>query len=75
MLVWNATCPDTLPQGAGAVAAHTEWRKQQKYSDSILTILCLLLQIHWESSVLTRAFIRDVSKCIFPINQDSLVWY
>ena len=55
VLVWDATCPDTLAPShsslavreAGAVAADAEYKKTQKYTHLYPTTLFPLLWRHW----------------------------
>ena len=81
VLVWDATCPDTLAPShsslaireAGAVAADAEHRKQQKYAhldgSFFVPVAVEMLGVFGAEA---RALFRDITRCITTVTQDPL---
>ena len=82
ILVWDATCPDTLAKShttiaakrAGAVASDAEHRKQLKYShlDGSHYFVPVAVETLGAFGKEARAFLRDVGHRIMLVNQDPL---
>ena len=81
VLVWDATCPDTLAPShsslaireSGAVAADTEYRKRQKIC--ILRTLIFLFHLRWRLGVFgveARSLFKDIGRHITTATQDPL---
>ena len=82
VLVWDATCPDTLAPShsslaireAGAVAADAEHRKQQKYAhlDGSLFFVPVAVETLGVFGVEAWALFRDIARRITTVTQDPL---
>ena len=82
MLVWNATCSDTLAAShspvasveAGAVAAEAEQRKKQKYSHlhSSHHFMPVAVETLGVFGCEACTLFRDISHRIFSVTQDPL---
>jgi hypothetical protein len=82
ILVWDATCPDTLAPShitmavreAGAVAANAEHLKNQRYSHLVTTHCFVPVAIETLGTFggEARAFLRDLAKRIFSVTKDPL---
>ena len=82
VLVWDATCPDTLAPShsslanreAGAVAADAEHRKQQEYAhlDGSLFFVPVAVETLGVFGAEARALFRDIARRITTVTQDPL---
>ena len=79
ILVWDATCPDTLAPShsllaireAGAVAADAEFKKRQKYAH--LDSSHFFVPVAVETlGVEARALFKDIGRRIFSVTQEPL---
>ena len=82
VLVWDATCPDTLAPShlsmavkeAGAVTHDAEYRKKQKYSHLDYYHYFVLVAIETLGALRdeARAFLKEVGRCIQLATEDNL---